>query len=1202
MHLKEIELDNFKSFARRTKIPLLQGYTAVTGPNGAGKSNISDAILFVLGPKSSRVIRAGKLTDLIFNGGKEKRPAKECRASLHFDNSDRLIPIDTDTVKLTRLVRLSDTAEGYYSYYYVNDKKSSLGEFDNLLANARISADGYNFVQQGDITRIVEMTNLERRRILDDIAGITKFDEDIQAAEKERGTAEQNIERLSIIIDEIKKQMKQLEKDREGAMKYKDLHDKLTQSKAALAVKSHESVEREIASYKEQVTKYTEESSKAQSRKEELISALENASNELTKVENEISERGGEEAREIKEKIDNLRIEVARAKDAATNSDEMVVHLRETRKAHTEDLKAVQEDLEALETKLGPLKAECDEKTKKLDKNRMELEGHQDEISKSDSELNTLQKEVLELGVDISSKEEKVHALNLEHDRMNERLSRLRIDIANAEETRKTYEFELKDAEWSIKELGSEAKSSSMTLRKAQEEFQATRNREKKLIKDAQDLEDAVKSLTREYNRLKAEAEAADMVKKGFSSATMSLLEARDKGQIKGIRGTVAELADVDDEYETALNIAAGTRMQSIVVENDQVAATCIDFLKKNKLGRATFLPLNKMLDGRPRGKAMMAAKSSLGFAIDLVKFDEEYRAAFWFVFGDTVVVKSLTEARKLMGGVRLVTLQGELAEASGAMVGGTLDTKLVRFGAPSESRIEKKAAELRGAIEQSEKVQAELSELRTRLAELEDRVRDSTAKDSGESVRKSSLEAKRKEFQQKLDSIDKEPATKNEELSDCLDLVEKAKQDIQRLKDALEETRKTKVVKDKALLEATPAELSQKLKALEKDILELSNETASLNSEIQTIGKQIELVSARKKEIEDSIASVDEQVKEQKNRGKESLANREKLDTELKALLNMERTMGDKLNTLRNKRDALYKKKMETEAAIDKVETKIQTNGDFVLSLQTKLDESQTRLKEAETVVAQYSSVELPDSLPPVDELKRTVSESERLMSTLGAVNLKAIDEYEERRARYDEIKAEVSQLNKQKSNLVKLVDELNTKKKVGFQKIFVAINENFSKIFSELSGGGEAELLLENEEDPLSGGLIIKARPKDKKAVRMEALSGGEKSLTALSFIFAIQAYEPSPFYLLDEVDMFLDGVNAENVSRAVKRSSGNAQFIQISLRKVTLKEADHIIGVTMQREGVTDIVMKPNIGDIADLPPETESQTPEGQQGVA
>jgi chromosome segregation protein len=1194
MYLKEIELENFKSFARKTRIPLLEGYTAVTGPNGAGKSNISDAILFVLGPKSSRVIRAGKLTDLIFNGGKDKKAAKETTVSLVFDNTDRLIPIDSEKVKLTRVVRVSDNVEGYYSYFYVNERKSSLGEFDNLLANARISADGYNFVQQGDITRITEMTNLERRRILDDISGITKFDEEIQSAEKEKLSAEENISRLRIILDEIKKQMRQLDNDREGALKYKDLHDRMVCAQASLAVKRKESVDREISSLNEQVINYTADKEKSEAKKLELAKQLEEISAELAAVEAEITERGGEEAKEIKDKIDSLRIEIARAKDAVLNSDEMVISLKEVKTAQNEDLKAVDKDLSGLDEKLKPVKPAFDEKSELLESKRKELSKHQDEISKSDSELSDLQKETIGLSVEVTTKEEKLHALNLEQDRLNERMSRLRIDIANLEETKKTYEFEFKDAEWSIKEMKSETKSATHGTRKLQEEYQAKRNKEKKLLEHFQGLENAVKTLTREYSQLKAEAEAVDQVRKGYNNAVSTVLEARDRGAIKGIHGTIAELAEVDDDYEAATNVAAGNRMQSIVVDTDAVASECISYLKKNKIGRATFLPLNRMVDGRPRGKAILAAKSSLGYAIDLVKFDEKYRTAFWFVFGDTVVVKNLDEARKLMGGVRLVTLEGELAEASGAMVGGTLDKNLMKFGAPSESKIDKKAAELRAAVEESEKIQAELAQLKIEIAQLETTIRDINAKDSGESVKIGALETKRKEFEQKLNSLDNELDTNNKELAESLDLLEKAKRDLDNFQSEIDKTRKKKEAKDKKLLEATPHELSKQLKQLESEILELNSEVANLNSEVQTVTKQMELVEGRKNELVAGIEATNARIEEQKSKSKENSEKQEQLDTELKALLKMERSMGDKLNSIRTKRDSLYKKKTDTDGNIDKFTTKVQTSCDFVLSLRTKLAEAEKRLQESETELAQYSNVKLPDEMPPIDDLKVTVAECEKQMSTLGAVNLKAIDEYEDRKTRFEGLKDEISQLEKQKSNLMKLVAELNDKKKLGFNKIFVAINENFKKMFAELSNGGEGELLLENEEDPLAGGLIMKARPKDMKAVRMEALSGGQKSLTALAFIFAIQAYEPSPFYLLDEVDMFLDGINAENVAKAVKRSTRNAQFIQISLRNVTLKEADHIVGVTMQREGVSEIVMKPNIGEGAGIPeeaPETE-----------
>jgi len=1191
MHLKEIELENFKSFARKTRIPLLQGFTAVTGPNGAGKSNIADGILFVLGPRSSRVIRAGKLTDLIFNGGKDKKPANETKVSLVFDNSDRLIPIDSDTVKLTRLVRKSDNVDGYYSYFYVNDRKSSLGEFDNLLANARISADGYNFVQQGDITRITEMSPLERRRILDDISGITKFDEEIQSAEKERLAAEENIGRLSIILDELKKQMKQLDADREGALKYKDLHDKMVSSQACLSLKRKEAVEREIQSVSEQIINYTKDKEKAEAKKEELSKDLAVTIEGLTKVEAEIAEQGGDEAKEIKDKIDSLRIEMARAKDAVQNSEDSIIGLKDVKKAQQEDLKAVEKDLKGIEERLAPLKKDLAEKTKQLDEKRSTLTTHQDQVSKSDSELGNLQKETIGLSVEVTTKEEKLHALNLELDRLNEKVQRLKIDIANQEELKKTYEFELKDSEWSIKELKSETKSATMGTRQLQGEYQSKRNKEKKLLDQYTDLDNAVKTLTREYNQLKAEAEAVQNIRKGYNNAVSTILEARDKGAIKGVHGTIAELAEVTSDYETAVEVAAGHRMQSIVVDSDAVASECINYLKKNRIGRATFLPLNRMIDGRPRGKAIMASKSSIGFAIDLVKFDEKYKTAFWFVLGDTVVVKNLDEARKLMGGVRLVTLDGELAEASGAMVGGTLDKNMTKFGAPSESKIEKKAAELRAAIEESESVQAELGQLKTDIAALENAIRDTNAKDSGENVKIESIETKIKEFDLKLKSIDTDLDTKNKDLAGTLDLIETTKKDLGAIDEDVKVTKKKKEQKDKKLLEATPHELSKQLKDLEKSILELSTAVGDLSSQVQTNEKQMELVKSRKAELDSGIQLTVDKIKELGAKSTENEEKQVKFDTELKALLKMERSMGDELNSLRTERDSLYKKKTDTDGNIEKVVTKVQTNTDFVMSLQTKIKEAEGKLRECEAEFVQFKDVKLPDEMPSMDDLKIAVMDCEKQISTLGNVNLKAIDEYEDRKTRLDGLKEEIGQLDKQKTNLMKLVAELNEKKTLGFNKIFVAINENFKKMFAELSNGGEAELLLENEEKPLEGGLIMKARPKDLKAVRMEALSGGQKSLTALAFIMAIQAYEPSPFYLLDEVDMFLDGVNAENVARAVRRSSSNAQFIQISLRNVTLKQADHMIGVTMQREGLSEIVMKTNIGEGADLPEEPE-----------
>src|SRR5436309_2184640 len=593
-------MENFKSFGRKITVPFLQGFTAITGPNGSGKSNIADAILFVLGPKSSKAIRAGKLTDLIWNGGKDKKGADSCQVSLLFDNSDRQIPVEADEVKLTRYVGLSPSVDGgYNSYFYINDRKSSLSEFDSLLAHARISAEGYNLVQQGDVQKIVSMSSIERRRILDNIAGITKFDDDITQAEGKRRETEENLERIRIILDEIDKQIQQLEADRDGALKYKELNGRMSTAKAQLAYKNRELIEKQIVAL----------------------------NNEIDQVE------------------------------------------------------------------------------------------------------------------------ERVKGIVLEGDRTKEAMSRLESEITQIEESGKAYQVEYDDADWQLKELRTSTKESGTSLQKLQQEFHEKRAEEAKLAKEQAELQTAILSLTRQYAQLKAEADVAENMKRGYTSAVSAILECRETGSIKGIHGTVAQLAHVESQYETAIVTAAGARMQGIIVDDDSVAAQCIDYLKKRKIGRATFLPLTKMLVGKPRGKAILVAKECLGFAIDLCHFDEKYRDAFFYVFGDTLVVQTLDEARKWMGGVRLVTIEGELIEASGAMIGGDMERSTVKFGPSVASEMEKIAEKLRDAQAHGETVANRLDALRKEILDLEGDIKESGGRSGAVEVKTSTLEAKRKEF-----------------------------------------------------------------------------------------------------------------------------------------------------------------------------------------------------------------------------------------------------------------------------------------------------------------------------------------------------------------------------------------------------------------------------------------------------------------------
>jgi len=1199
MHLKEIELENFKSFSRKTKIPILPGYTAITGPNGSGKSNISDGILFVLGPKSSRVIRAGKLTDLICNGGKSGHQASECKVSLYFDNTDRLIPYDSDTVKLTRIVRVSDSEEGYYSYYYINDRKSSLGDIESLLSHARISADGYNFVQQGDITKIVNMGNVERRRILDDISGISQFDDEINRAEKERAEAEENISKLDVIVDELRKQMKQLESDRECAMKYRDMRDKLLLSKAQLATKKKEEVESELAAVQTQIAAYESEKVKLEKRIEELKEEMAELDQKTADKDAELLEKGGESARELKEKMDSIRIELARADDAVQTSEEQLKTLAEQGKGLKVEVKKVTKELADLEEKQKELAAGIKKKTAAMEKLKADLSGRQDVVAESDAKIGKMQSSLDAMAKDITAKEDSVRTLSIEQDTLTGKIERIRSEIAELEKTKETYELELKDAEWNTKQLTGDRKDSAAGKKKLQEDFYSKRNEEKKLAKEAQELEEAIKTLTREYNKLKAEADAVKMVAEGYNSAVGRVMEARDKSEIKGIHGTVSDLCKVDPKYETALMVAAGNRLQSVIVDTDEAASKCIDTLKKEKRGRVTFLPLNKMVEGKARGKAILAQKRSLGYAIDLCEFDEKYRAAMWFVLGDTIVVSNMQEARAMMGGIRIVTLDGELIEASGAMIGGTLDRKQSKFGGASPSMIEKVSKGLRTATEQAEKVGARLWELREELVKIEDGLKAANLSDGGHDAKIAAFEANKKEFAQKVAGNKIELDAKGKELSQSLDSLEDAKKRLDGLSASVEKMKEERDALMEKIQKATPKEVAQELAKLQASLMEFTTDINNLTSQKETASKQIELLQTRKSEVDGALKTCNEQVKANKDRISDSGERKKSLEIEFAANRKIEESMGAAIEKLRKERDEIFKKHADCEASVDKSQTKIETNYGLVIGLKTKQGAAEVALAELTAELSNYTVDLTKEKIPPISELKEYIQKAESQLNEMGVVNLRAIEDYDERKSRFESVKTEISTLSKQKTNLMKLVEELNEKKKFGLQRVFGAIKENFQKIYADLSNGGEADLMLEVPDDPLTGGLIIKARPRNQKQLRLEALSGGEKSLTALSFIFAIQTYQPSPFYLLDEVDMFLDGLNAENVARAIAKNSANAQFMQVSLRKTTLKEADHMIGVAKQPNGLSQVVIRPNIGDEVF---EEEDQKPAEEVGSA
>ena len=1154
---------------------------AITGPNGSGKSNIGDAIMFVLGPKSPKAVRAGRITDLIFSGGANKAKAKSMTVSLVFENSDRILPWDDDTVRLTRYVKLADNGQDYTSYFYINDQKSTLMEFDSLLTKARISADGYNIVQQGDVTRIVQMGNIERRRILDGISGIASFDADIAKAQEEKSEAVDNLDRIDILKGEKEKQLKSLEKDKEQAKVFLDTKKELDIAKAQLTIRQRDREQATLENINQYVNKLNEDLVKLNTDKAKVNEAKEENEKAIAAKEEEILAKAGPEYRKIKTDVENTKISLATAKDRIEHAETEIQEQTDFRAGYTEAIEENRRQYQGLSENLNDLKIKYDEAAAEFEAAKQDEIKISDETSRHGGELTDLQKRQEDIGAkidELSAKDQEAKAASAAANAVK---NHAEIAKADAEEAVTAAQFDVKEADWNLKEVQKavgpisydDLSKKILNLKKEESDLEGQESQLKLILEKR----------TAEYNKLSAEKRVSDSVN-GTSEAVSRILSLRDSGQIKGIRGTVAELAKVDEGYETALSVAAGGKMQAIIVDDDAVAAKCIEYLKSNKLSKATFLPLNKMMPGKPRAKAIMVLKRTEGYATDFLSYSPEYTNAFWYVFQDTLVVRTLDGAREIMGGIRIVTREGELIEASGAMTGGTINkAKMIKFGPASQGALDELAESVRSASEALESARSKLRDLRDRIRAADDEMRAASTKDIDAKgklvVAQTSLDQAKKALKAAEEDLAKRTGEYNDAVKDAAS-KENASATCSK---QLEDLRNERTAIRTRISEIAPADLQERIQKIRDRVFNCNQTVNDLNGQIGGAKAELSGLDKQKEAYDLQIAEVDRKIEAQKNLIKENEAKVSELTVSLEALRKIEAQMESGIEDLKNQKDVLIEKRYTLDGQIQKILSNIETKGGVIESQKALIIQTQKNLEELQAEVDQIK-IEVPEPIPAEETLKRTVRNCEEKIASIGNVNLRAIEEYDERKAELELLLEQVRTLNKQIAELDKLTADLTSKKKGLFMEAYNSVNENFKAIYAQLSGGGEGFMKLDNEEDPFSGGLQINAKPRNGRLLRLEALSGGEKSLTALSFIFAIQEYQPSPFYVLDEVDMFLDAVNSEMVAKRVKESSAKAQFIQVSLRKVTLTLADHLIGVTRPPSGISRIIMQPDIEEVS------------------
>ena len=1173
MHLKEIYMKNFKSFGHEMRVPFSPGVTAITGPNGSGKSNIGDAILFVLGPKSPKAIRAGRMPHLIFNGGKDENAASHCTVSLIFDNSDRLLPVDEDEVRLTRAIKLSPKDKSnYYSYFYINGRASKLNEFEKLLSHARISSNGYNLVQQGDINQITSMSNIDRRRILDSISGISVFDKDIDRANKDKETVLHNLENVDFLLNELENTLARLKRERDNAIKYQEIKVDHEQNEARLLKRRVINQEILIGDLEGKQKKYTEELDVLRKKIRANSDDKFISEKELKAIEDRIIEMGGDEAEELRKEIDELTINIARTEEAIKYSREERQRLRGVIQSSKQELARIRKEITDIEKERKQDSTNLTIENGKLSKLAKEIDAVRKRISNTSSKTMDIQREILLLKRKYEEKTNSFREGKLELDRLIEKRRVRYREIEELKDSAEGQEFEVKDLDWRIGELRKKTKDSSTRKGELDRELYRIMNDEKKLVNEIQTLEHRIRTGQMEFAKRKAEAEAHEHMSHGYHRSVNLILQARDDGDLRGIVGTVSELLTVEEDHKTAISIAAGGKLQAIVVDDDDTAARAIQLLKRKKAGRVTFLPLNKIMAPRTKGKALMLQRQPgiIGLALDLVDFDHSYRNAISYVFRDTLVAKNLDVARENMGGVRIVTLEGDLIDPSGAMTGGTIKQSNVGFGGKGD--VDSLGKELASMEERHQNFSAKLSLMREEVNAIQKQLdgfrNDVTGEVAKLETERNKLHSRYRAQMTTIEEATREHGEMNARVEKETGAVESLHKEIRAMEEKVKEL-------NEILLRATDKNLADSINSLEMEKSSQESIVKDLQTRVEVFDQRLVLHQERIVTLTNDIGDSEKSITDCTSNEvglKEELADlRQKKEARLKIQLQMSK----ELEGVRKQRDAIFDSIKELEKLIDQDRTRFSTYNQMLDDLEIRLPDVRAELTVLQEEYAEIGIEISIEGLQGEEELRKLVKVLAEKMRRLEPVNMLAVKEYDTLSEKRKEKKDLRKRLIDQKEELEKVVFQLTEKKTRALDEIFTEVNKNFKEIYAVLSNGGAADLIMENPENPFEGGLLISARPRGKKVLYLNALSGGEKSLTAIAFIFAIQRYMPSPFYYLDEVDMFLDAPNAGNVAAMLKNNAKYAQIIIVSLRKVTLMCSDNLYGVTMHGKGLSDIV---------------------------
>ncbi|WP_435128261.1 chromosome segregation protein SMC [Halobaculum sp. D14] len=1177
MHIKELVLDNFKSFGRKTRIPFYEDFTVITGPNGSGKSNIIDGVLFALGLARTRGIRAEKLTDLIYNPGHDGDESagggeREASVEVILDNTDGKLDRsqvvnaagtdnvgDVDEISIRR--RVKETDDNYYSYYYLNERSVNLSDIQDLLAQAGVTPEGYNVVMQGDVTEIINMTPGQRREIIDEIAGVAEFDAKKEDAFAELDTVEDRIDEADLRIEEKEERLEQLSDERETALQYQELRDEKQEYEGYLQAAELEEKRSDLADTRDELDERSERLETLRAELDERQAAVDDLDAELDELNAEIERKGEDEQLAIKSEIEEVKGDISRLEGKIENQEERVEEAETERREAFIAIDRKQEEIDELDADIREIKVEKANLKSTLTSKQTEVAEIQSEIDNADTEFD-------ELKSDLADEKERLESLKADKNELQREKDRLLDDARRRSNEISEVEAEIQEAEEAIPDLKRRISDLHSELDKAQKNEQTANDviddlqAEKKELQDElDDVEEEIRERQQEYSQLEARADSSGDT--SWPRAVTTITNA----EFSGVHGPVGELASVDAEYAKACETAAGGRLANVVVDDDGVGSDCIDYLKQRNAGRATFLPITKMDDrSLPR---QPNDPGVVDFARNLVDYDAQYDPIFSYVLGSTLVVEDMQTARQFMGDYRMVTLDGDLVEKSGAMTGGSGGGSRYSFSKSGKGKLERVAEEIHELEDDRQELKTEISavesdldDARSRASEAADKVRDIEAdvaraeeKLEEKQDRIGELEDRLEELRAERESVDEEMTALDEDIAEHESEIESVESEIADI--------------EAELADSKIPELSSRADEIREEIDELETRMDDLNGELNEL--QLE-----KQYAEDAVDALHDTVEEAQNKkadAEERIAEFEDAIADKEASLEEKRDaiaeLEDELSDLKEDREAVKEELREAKSARDDQEAKVDRVASKLESLRETAERLEWEIEELEAEVGDYDADDIPDH----DTVESEISRLESEMEALEPVNMLAIDEYDDVKADLEDFQERRSVLADERDAIEDRIDRFDKQKKQTFMDAFEAIDEQFRDIFERLSAGS-GELVLEDPDDPFEGGLTMKAQPADKPVQRLDAMSGGEKSLTALAFIFAIQRHNPAPFYALDEVDAFLDAVNADRVGEMVHELAGDAQFVVVSHRSALLERSERAIGVTMQENNISAV----------------------------